>query len=153
APGPEAGARAAFVDALERVPSLRADRLLRGLLSVVEATVRTSFYARDPASDLLVLKLAPREVQALPPPQPLYEIAVRAPLAEGVHVRDGRIARGGLRLSDRPEDYRTEVLGLMRTQTVKNALIVPTGAKGAFVARSGATPLAAYQTFVRGLLE
>ena len=92
----------------------------------------------------------------MPKPRPLYEIFVHGPRMEGVHLRAGRIARGGIRWSDRPDDFRTEVLGLMKTQTVKNAVIVPVGAKGGFVVKGPAGPTSvvdAYRTFIRGLLD
>jgi glutamate dehydrogenase len=151
--GDEAAAAERVVASLDGVESLREDRALRGLLVLVQATVRTTYFARDAASDRLVLKLRCADVPFLTDPRPRYETYVRAPAVEGLHLRAGLVARGGLRLSDRPEDYRTEVLGLMRTQTMKNAIIVPTGAKGAFVPRGRATPVEAYREFVRGLLD
>jgi len=145
-----------FTTSLDAVQSLRQDTLLRALLELVEATVRTNFYVPDPPPRLAI-KLRSGDLKFLPSPRPLYEIFVHAPGMEGVHLRAGRIARGGIRASDRPDDFRTEVLGLMKTQTVKNAVIVPTGAKGGFVLR-GVPPTpdavrAAYETFIRGLLD
>jgi glutamate dehydrogenase len=147
------GAAERFLASLDGVESLRDDRALRGLLDLVHATVRTTYFARDAASDRLVLKFRCADVPFLSDPRPRYETYVRAPAVEGLHLRAGLVARGGLRLSDRPEDYRTEVLSLMRTQTMKNAIIVPTGAKGAFVPRGSARPVEAYREFVRGLLD
>src|SRR4029079_15567400 len=93
------------------------------------------------------------DVPFLTEPRPRYETYVRAPAVEGLHLRAGLVARGGLRLSDRPDDFRTEVLGLMRTQTMNNAIIVPTGAKGAFVPQGAATGVDAYREFIHGLLD
>jgi glutamate dehydrogenase len=148
---PEAPAR--FVASLDKVEHLREDLCFRGLAALVQATVRTTFFARDPGVDRLVLKLRAADVPFLTDPRPLYETYVRAPVVEGLHLRAGLVARGGLRLSDRPDDFRTEVLGLMRTQTMKNAIIVPTGAKGAFVPVGKAPPVEAYREFIRGLLD
>src|SRR4029077_3030208 len=115
--------------------SLDHDRILRAYLGLVEATLRTSYYqvtdTGDPAP-YLVIKLAPESVGVVPAPHPLFEIFVYSPRLEGVHLRFGRVARGGIRWSDRPQDFRTEVLGLVKAQQVKNAVIVPVGAKGGF---------------------
>src|SRR5207237_346013 len=148
--------RQRFVARLDGVQSLREDLLLRALLDLVDATVRTNFFARGPADDHVAIKLHAAELAALPRPRPLYEIYVHAATMEGIHLRAGKVARGGIRFSDRPEDFRTEILGLMKTQTVKNALIVPTGAKGGFVVTGRADPdavVAAYVTLIRGLLD
>ena len=109
----------------------------------------------------LALKLDPRSIPDLPLPRPMFEIFVYSPRVEGVHLRGGPVARGGLRWSDRPEDFRTEILGLAKAQTVKNAVIVPVGAKGGFVVKSPppgrdalyAEVASCYRTFVRGLLD
>jgi glutamate dehydrogenase len=146
-------APARFLASLDAVEQLREDLCLRGLLALVQATVRTTFFARDPGVDRLVLKLRVADVPFLTDPRPLFETYVRAPIVEGLHLRAGLVARGGIRLSDRPDDFRTEVLGLMRTQTMKNAIIVPTGAKGAFVPVGKARPVEAYREFIRGLLD
>ncbi len=146
-------APAAFVASLDRVAQLREDLCLRGIAALVHATVRTTFFARGADVDRLVLKLRAADVPFLSDPRPRYETYVRAPIVEGLHLRAGLVARGGIRLSDRPDDFRTEVLGLMRTQTMKNAIIVPTGAKGAFVPIGQARPLEAYREFIRGLLD
>jgi glutamate dehydrogenase len=126
----------AIVAALADVPSLDEDRIIRRLLNLVRAIVRTNYY--QPAADggrapTIAIKIDSAEVDDLPEPRPFVEIFVYAPDVEGVHLRGGRIARGGLRWSDRPEDFRTEVLGLAKAQNVKNAVIVPVGAKGGFV--------------------
>jgi glutamate dehydrogenase len=143
---------------LDQVSSLEEDRILRGFYEMILATVRTNAYKPDRRS--LSLKLWSPAVPGMPDPKPLFEVFVLAPEVEGIHLRGGRIARGGIRWSDRREDYRAEVLGLMKAQMTKNALIVPTGAKGGFVLRGGAEevdlaramPLA-YRTFIEGLLD
>ncbi|MFK5633013.1 MULTISPECIES: NAD-glutamate dehydrogenase [unclassified Ornithinimicrobium] len=153
--------------ALDDVVSLDQDRILRTLVAVVQAGLRTNFFQRDaegrPKAHVS-LKLLPRELVMLPEPRPAYEIWVYAPRVEGSHLRFGPVARGGLRWSDRREDFRTEVLGLVKAQMVKNAVIVPTGSKGAFFAKQLPDPgvdrdawltegKAAYRTFVSGLLD
>ena len=138
--------------------------MLRSLLRLVTATLRTNFFqtpTEDRAVPRLALKLDPRSIPDLPRPRPMFEIFVYSPRVEGVHLRGGPVARGGLRWSDRPEDFRTEILGLAKAQTVKNAVIVPVGAKGGFVVKappSGrdamyAEVAACYRTFIRGLLD
>jgi len=143
---------------LETVQSLDQDRILRGFLGLMEATVRTNAYRPDRQS--LSFKLHSASVPGMPKPYPLYEIFVYAPEVEGVHLRGGMVARGGLRWSTRREDYRTEVLGLMKAQMTKNAVIVPTGSKGGFVLRGTSSPgevkdsvKSAYLVFIRGLLD
>jgi glutamate dehydrogenase len=143
---------------LEAVPSLDHDRILRNQLGVIEATVRTNVYRQGRRS--IAFKLRSEEVPAIPQPPPLFEIYVYAPEVEGIHLRGGRIARGGLRWSDRM-DYRTEVFGLMRAQMTKNAVIVPDGAKGGFyLRRRGEDPASVkadvergYVTYISGLLD
>ncbi|HEU0102424.1 MAG TPA: NAD-glutamate dehydrogenase [Mycobacteriales bacterium] len=146
---------------LDEVQSLDADRILRALLDLVRATVRTNYWQAKPH---LSLKLDPRQVPYLPQPRPAHEIWVYSPRFEGVHLRFGAVARGGLRWSDRREDFRAEVFGLVRAQTVKNAVIVPTGAKGGFVGKQLPDPaldraawlaegLECYRGFIRGLLD
>ncbi len=152
--------------ALHDVASLDEDRILSSLLNLVLATLRTSWYQRDAAGGpkpYMSFKLDPARVPDLPLPRPLYEVWVYSPRCEGVHLRGGRIARGGIRWSDRREDFRTEVLGLMKAQMVKNAVIVPVGAKGGFVVKKPpATPdrdalqaevEACYQILIRGMLD
>ena len=152
--------------AIDSVASLDADRILRSLLIVIHATMRTNHWqahAEDYHPPALALKLDPRTIPDLPQPIPAVEIFVYSPRTEGVHLRSGRVARGGLRWSERMEDYRTEILGLMKAQTVKNSVIVPVGAKGGFVARRlpvggsrdeiMAEVVACYKVFVGALLD
>jgi glutamate dehydrogenase len=144
---------------LDEVTSLDEDRILRGFLGLVLATERTNILV--PGRESLSLKFSSSLVPDLPEPKPLYEIFVYAPAIEGVHLRGGLVARGGLRWSDRREDYRTEVLGLMKAQMTKNAVIVPTGAKGGFVIKESEDTSrvsydevrAGYKVFIRGLLD
>ena len=152
--------------AVEATTSLDEDRILRRYLNLTEAIVRTNAYQRDSAGarrPALALKFDCARVESLPEPKPYREIFVYSPRVEGLHLRFGPIARGGLRWSDRPEDFRTEVLGLVKAQQVKNAIIVPVGAKGAFVPKQ--TPAGAdretvlregtlcYKIFVSTLLD
>lgn len=152
--------------ALDQVPNLDEDRILRQFLGVIEATVRTNYFRRDASGHALAyvsFKLDPSRVPGLPEPKPMFEIWVYSPRVEGVHLRGGRVARGGLRWSDRREDFRTEVLGLMKAQMVKNTVIVPVGSKGGFVVKNPPPQaereammregVACYQTFLRGLLD
>jgi glutamate dehydrogenase len=151
---------------IDAVESLDQDRILRSFLGVVRATLRTNFFQR--AADgarkpYLSFKLDPEELPWLPLPRPRFEIFVYSPRTEGVHLRGGKVARGGIRWSDRREDFRTEVLGLMKAQMVKNAVIVPVGAKGGFVVKRPppgddrdellAEVEACYRTFISGLLD
>ncbi len=150
---------------LDAVASLDEDRILRAYLGLVQATLRTNFYRRgaDGAPlPYLSFKLDPAAIAELPLPRPKYEIFVYSPRIEGVHLRMGDVARGGIRWSDRREDFRTEVLGLMKAQNVKNTLIVPVGAKGGFVPKRlvagmpreafQAEGVAAYKLLVSSLL-
>jgi glutamate dehydrogenase len=152
--------------ALDQVASLDGDRVLRAYLAVIRATLRTNYYQTDAAGKVkhyLSFKLDPARVPELPLPRPMFEIWVYAPEVEGVHLRGGRVARGGLRWSDRRQDFRTEVLGLMKAQMVKNTVIVPVGAKGGFVVKKPLDPsnreawlnqgIACYRIFLRGLLD
>jgi len=139
------------------------DRILRAYLALILATLRTNYYCDGAEERPLALKLDPAEIPGLPEPRPAFEIFVHGTRVEGVHMRRGPIARGGIRWSERPEDFRTEILGLMKAQHVKNTLIVPVGAKGGFVARRlraegppefrGSEVLSCYQAFIRCLLE
>lgn len=151
---------------LATVENLNEDRLLRAYFQLMQATIRTNFYQlahRSSHAIALSLKLAPRSLSFVPDPKPLVEVFVYSPRMEGVHLRGGKVARGGLRWSDRYEDYRTEVLGLVKAQQVKNAIIVPVGAKGGFVAKRSDTLLdrdaiqqeaiACYRIFIQGLLD
>jgi glutamate dehydrogenase len=143
--------------AIDAVESLDQDQILRSFLAVIQAMLRTNWFQtthRAEPKPYLSFKLDPSKLPWLPPPRPQFEIFVYSPLVEGVHLRGGRVARGGLRWSDRREDFRTEVLGLMKAQMVKNAVIVPVGAKGGFVVkRADADGVECYRTFIRGLLD
>ncbi len=138
---------------LDAVASLDHDRILRNQLTVIDATLRVNTYSSD--REALAFKIRSHDVPAMPQPAPLFEIYVYSPQMEGIHLRGGRIARGGLRWSDR-QDYRTEVYGLMRAQLTKNAVIVPAGAKGGFylkVPPSKEEVERQYVTFIRSLLS
>ncbi|MCQ4324546.1 NAD-glutamate dehydrogenase [Stutzerimonas stutzeri] len=156
----------AILGALDEVAVLNEDRILRRYLDLIKATLRTNFYQPDAsgrAKDYFSFKLDPRAIPEMPRPAPLYEIFVYSPRVEGVHLRGGKVARGGLRWSDREEDYRTEVLGLVKAQQVKNAVIVPGGAKGGFIPRRlpgngsrddiQAEAIACYRIFISALLD
>jgi glutamate dehydrogenase len=153
-------------DALEAVESQDDDRILRTFLHLMKATLRTNFYQRDPAGhrrSYLSFKFKSKRVPDLPKPRPLYEVFVYSTRMEGIHLRGGMVARGGIRWSDRREDFRTEILGLIKAQMVKNAVIVPVGSKGGFVVKrppiGGSREdlqregIACYQTLIRGLLD
>ncbi len=147
-----------FRDILASVTDLSQDRILKGLVGLLEHTVRTNFYTDTAA---VALKVHSEKAEIMPQPRPLYEIYVSSPLVEGIHLRSSMVARGGLRWSDRKDDYRTEVLGLMKTQKTKNVVIVPSGAKGGFIAKNlpedpskaRAGVEAAYKEFIRALLS
>lgn len=169
----DAQAAAAAVAAdIDAVVSLDTDRVLRAFAALVEATLRTNFFVDRPnsarAQGVLSVKLQPSLINELPLPRPMFEIFVYSPRLEGVHLRFGHVARGGLRWSERREDFRTEILGLVKAQAVKNAVIVPVGAKGGFVvkrppASTGdaaadrdalrAEGIACYRLFIAGLLD
>jgi glutamate dehydrogenase len=170
APAPAARRRAEGAErrALERllaaVTRIDDDRILRAYLAAIDATLRTNYFRRDAGGaprPFLALKLDSRRLAEVPLPKPVFEIFVHSPRVEGVHLRMGRVARGGLRWSDRREDFRTEVLGLMKAQNVKNTVIVPVGAKGGFVPRrppAGRDAVQAdgtecYRWFIRALLD
>lgn len=157
---------ASILEGIDAVTNLDEDRILRSYLSALKATLRTNFYQLNAQGDnkpYISFKVNPKEIPGMPLPYPDFEIFVYAPWVEGVHLRGAKVARGGLRWSDRREDFRTEVLGLMKAQQVKNAVIVPAGAKGGFVPKC--MPLNAtrdemmqegircYQTFIRALLD
>jgi len=167
---PEPEVAEAYVEeveaALDGVASLDQDRILRAFLSLIRATLRTNFFQLTDEGEpkaYLSFKLDPQAVPDLPAPRPMFEIWVYSPSVEGVHLRFGPVARGGLRWSDRREDFRTEVLGLVKAQMVKNAVIVPTGAKGGFVVKSPpeagdreallAEGIRCYTLFISGLLD
>lgn len=155
-----------ILKALDDVVSLDEDRILRRYITLMQATLRTNFFQTDENGETksyLSLKLNPSNIPELPLPKPEFEIFVYSPRFEGVHLRGSNVARGGLRWSDRREDFRTEILGLMKAQQVKNAVIVPSGAKGGFVPKNlpieGSREaimeegIACYQGFIRGLLD
>ncbi len=139
---------------IDAVAGLDADRILRSFLAMIMATLRTNWFRDRP---FFSFKIDPSQVPGMPAPRPRFEIFVYSPRVEGVHLRYGAVARGGLRWSDRPQDYRTEILGLVKAQAVKNAVIVPVGAKGGFVVRTAAPGPAeveaCYRTFISGLLD
>jgi glutamate dehydrogenase len=150
--------------ALDAVASLDEDRILHSYLTLILKTVRTNYFQRLPSGEpkpYLAIKLASGEVDLFPLPRPLFEIYVYSPRMEGVHMRAGKVARGGIRWSDRKEDFRTEILGLMKAQTVKNVVIVPVGAKGGFVVKQPppvrdqleVEAVECYKLLVRGLLD
>ncbi|HVH20937.1 MAG TPA: NAD-glutamate dehydrogenase domain-containing protein, partial [Pseudonocardia sp.] len=161
-PAPEPAERARRTDAaqaravalIDEVSGLDADRILRGQLAVITATLRTNWFQQR---EHFSFKIDPGSVPDMPLPRPRFEIFVYAPRMEGVHLRFGPVARGGLRWSDRPQDYRTEILGLVKAQAVKNAVIVPVGAKGGFVVQaaqpSPADVQSCYRMFIAGLLD
>ncbi len=156
---------------IDEVTSLDADRILRNYLNMIQATLRTNYFVTDAQGNLrsfLAFKLEPQAIPGLPEPRPQFEVFVYSPRVEGVHLRFGSVARGGLRWSDRREDFRTEILGLVKAQAVKNAVIVPVGAKGGFVVKrpplptgdpgtdrqaSQAEGIACYRSFISGLLD
>lgn len=149
---------------LDKVESLDEDRILRSFLRLIEKSLRTNYFQRLPdgaPKPYLSVKLSSREIEFIPLPRPLYEIFVYSPRMEGVHLRGGKIARGGIRWSDRKEDFRTEILGLMKAQIVKNAVIVPTGSKGGFVVKrmppqreqQQAEGVECYKMLMRGMLD
>ncbi|MGW2088721.1 NAD-glutamate dehydrogenase [Streptomyces sp. NPDC001880] len=153
--------------ALDQVASLDEDRILRSFLTVIKATLRTNFFQRGEDGKphgYVSMKFDPQSIPDLPAPRPAFEIWVYSPRVEGVHLRFGKVARGGLRWSDRREDFRTEILGLVKAQMVKNTVIVPVGAKGGFVAKQLPDPavdrdawmaegIASYRTFISALLD
>jgi glutamate dehydrogenase len=161
----EAELAAAIETALQKVESLDEDRILRHFVNAVQSAIRTNFFQLDAQGlpkTLIATKFTSRKLDGLPLPKPLYEIFVYAPRVEGVHLRFGKVARGGIRWSDRPQDFRTEVLGLVKAQQVKNAVIVPVGAKGGFVPKFlpkgpreavQAEGTAAYKLFIQTLLD
>ncbi len=153
-----------IVKSIDAVASLDEDRILRSFLKVIRAVLRTNWFQTDAHGEpkpYVSLKLDSKRVPDLPEPRPLVEVFVYSPRVEAIHLRGGRVARGGIRWSDRREDFRTEVLGLMKAQTVKNAVIVPVGAKGGFVVQQPPADreqlrvevVDCYRTFMRGLFD
>lgn len=158
--------RTRILEAIDAVVNLSEDSVLRGFLNLLDGTLRTNFFQKDAAGnnkDYFSFKFNPQAIDGVPLPKPKFEIFVFARQMEGVHLRGGKVARGGLRWSDRTEDYRTEVLGLVKAQQVKNSVIVPVGAKGGFVIKDNTTGMQrdelmalgvrCYQTFISGLLD
>ncbi len=158
--------RQAIQTELDRIESLDEDRILRSFLNVIESTLRTNFYqnaSNGQPKDYISLKINSGEISEMPLPRPHVEIFVYSPRVEGVHLRFGKVARGGLRWSDRPEDFRTEILGLVKAQQVKNTVIVPVGSKGGFVPKKlpvggdrdamQQEAIACYKMFIGGLLD
>jgi len=152
--------------ALQAIDSLDEDRIIRNFVGAITAAVRTNFFqlGRDGRpKEVIAIKFASRKLDAVPPPRPLYEVFLYSPRLEAVHLRFGKVARGGIRWSDRPQDFRTEILGLVKAQNVKNAVIVPVGAKGGFVPKRlpagggreavQAEGTAAYKSFISTLLD
>ncbi|WP_051258792.1 NAD-glutamate dehydrogenase [Chitinibacter tainanensis] len=149
--------------AAKALPNLDEERILTAYVQAIRATLRTNHYQRQHGQPkgYLSFKIASGRISFMPQPVPLYEIFVYSPAMEGVHLRGGKVARGGLRWSDRREDFRTEVLGLVKAQMVKNTVIVPVGSKGGFIVKNPPTEreawlasgIACYQTFIRGLLD
>ncbi|STX51725.1 NAD-glutamate dehydrogenase [Legionella busanensis] len=155
-----------ILKSLDDVSNLDEDKIIRQYIQAITATVRTNFYQVDSQGkhkSCIAIKLNSKLIPRLPKPYPMFEIFVYSPRFEGVHLRGGKVARGGLRWSDRREDFRTEILGLMKAQQVKNAVIVPSGAKGGFVPKRlpstgnrediQAEAIACYQLFIRSLLD
>ncbi|QZA79855.1 NAD-glutamate dehydrogenase [Deefgea piscis] len=150
-----------IAQAARAMPNIDDEKIISGLLSAIQATLRTNFYQDNGNKTYLSLKIASGQMPMMPQPVPMFEIFVYSPQMEGVHLRGGKVARGGLRWSDRREDFRTEVLGLVKAQMVKNTVIVPVGSKGGFIVKNPplereallASGVACYQTFIRGLLD
>jgi glutamate dehydrogenase len=162
--GASLGIRSQIDDALEQVENPEEDRTMRLFVSLIEATLRTNYFQRDGEGNrklYLSFKLDSKAVPELPEPRPIFEIFVYAPWMEGIHLRGGKVARGGIRWSDRREDFRTEILDLVKAQMVKNVVIVPMGSKGGFVVKNPSTDRATYQqegvdsykTLLRGMLD
>ncbi len=162
----EEALRVQIIAALDDVDNLSQDRIIRSYMALMLATVRTNAFQRDASGQLksyFAFKLLGEQVPDLPLPRPMFEVFVHSPRVEGVHLRTSKVARGGLRWSDRLEDFRTEILSLVKAQNVKNSVIVPTGAKGGFVVRRPPADgsreaqqeegIACYRLFVQGLLD
>jgi glutamate dehydrogenase len=158
--------RSELTQGLDQVASAEDDRILRRFINAIDSTLRTNFYQTDAdgrPKPYLAIKLDSHRLEELPLPRPLVEVFIYSPRMEGIHLRGGKVARGGIRWSDRREDFRTEVLGLMKAQMVKNAVIVPVGAKGGFVVKRPPDPadreayqaegIECYKTLIRGLLD
>ena len=161
-----AGLARKILEALDNVNNISEDNVIRSYLEVIQATLRTNFFQTfedGTNKSYISVKLESEKISLAPKPRPAFEIFVYSPRVEGVHLRGGKVARGGLRWSDRLEDYRTEVLGLVKAQQVKNAVIVPTGAKGGFVAKQASMAegreawlqegIASYMLYIQALLD
>ncbi len=150
-----------IAQAARAMPNIDDEKILTSLMAAIRSTLRTNFYQNSGNKNYLSMKIASAEIPMMPQPVPMCEIFVYSPQMEGVHLRGGKVARGGLRWSDRREDFRTEVLGLVKAQMVKNTVIVPVGSKGGFVVKNPpaereaylASGIACYQMFIRGLLD
>jgi glutamate dehydrogenase len=149
-----------FHAAMETVASLVEDEVLRAMHNLIQSALRTNFY-QIPERPVIAIKVNSRNIEGMPSPRPMFEIYVHSNRIEGIHLRGGRVARGGIRWSDRHDDFRTEILGLMQTQMLKNTIIVPVGSKGGFVLK-GKTPappsldaylIARYSEYISGLLD
>ncbi|PLY04457.1 MAG: NAD-glutamate dehydrogenase [Desulfuromonas sp.] len=154
--------RLQLIEALEQVDDVNEDRILRTFFNLIDSTVRTNFFVRRQQADYFFsFKISAIGIIEMPFPRPQYEVYVHAASMEGIHLRGGLVARGGIRWSDRPDDFRTEILGLMKTQMTKNTVIVPVGSKGGFIVKTpyssreegGELSKAAYITLMRGLLD
>ncbi len=154
--------RLELASALESVSDINEDRILRTLFNLIDSTVRTNYFIRCNRPDYFFsFKISAIGIMDMPAPRPMYEIYVHSNSMEGIHLRGGKVARGGIRWSDRPDDFRTEILGLMKTQMTKNSLIVPVGSKGGFIVKTpyktreqgGELSKEAYKTLMRGLLD
>lgn len=165
-PKKEASIRQLIVKGLEGVSNLDQDRILNRYLEIMDVTIRTNFFQLDAngqPKNYISIKLTPAKISDIPQPAPMFEIFVYSPKLEGVHLRGGKVARGGLRWSDRKEDLRTEILGLVKAQQVKNSVIVPVGAKGGFVCKRNLAGLSrdefmqegisCYKIFISALLD
>jgi glutamate dehydrogenase len=165
-PGKALAVEAILLAGLDKVVSADDDRILRRFLNLIRSTLRTNYFQADSTGKpkaYLSFKLDSKAVEELPAPRPLVEVFVYSPRVEAIHLRGGKVARGGIRWSDRREDFRTEILGLMKAQMVKNAVIVPVGAKGGFVVKKPPTTggreaylaegIECYKTLMRGLLD
>ncbi|MCD6526436.1 MAG: NAD-glutamate dehydrogenase [Desulfuromonas sp.] len=155
-------ARMELIEALRDVDNVNEDRILRTMFNLIDSTVRTNFFKRKNLDDYFFsFKISAIGITEMPVPRPLFEVYVHNATMEGIHLRGGMVARGGIRWSDRPDDFRTEILGLMKTQMTKNAQIVPVGSKGGFIVKQPyadrelglALSKRAYQTLMRGLLD
>ncbi len=155
-------ARMELIEALREVDNVNEDRILRTVFNLIDSTVRTNFFKRKDSEDYFFsFKISAIGITEMPVPRPLFEVYVHNAAMEGIHLRGGMVARGGIRWSDRPDDFRTEILGLMKTQMTKNAQIVPVGSKGGFIVKTPwsdreegmALSKKAYQTLMRGLLD